>query len=128
MSLITVRNDLTFLDLTVQQVEHLNRTYDTDVPLVLMNSINTDDQTRKVLRKYKGRSQSACKMLLFTNHLKLHFTHIQIDRRVKIHTFLQSRYPRIHRETLMPIARDLNDDSWYPPGIALFFNFVSILN
>ena len=75
MSLITVRNDLTFLDLTVQQVEHLNQTYDTDVPLVLMNSVDTDDQTRKVLRKYKGRSQSACKMLLlFTNHLKLHFT------------------------------------------------------
>ena len=53
-SLIEVRNDLTFLDLTVQQIEHLNRTYDTDVPLVLMNSFNTDEDTQKVLLKYKG--------------------------------------------------------------------------
>lgn len=53
-SLIAVRNDLTFLDLTVQQIEHLNKTYDTDVPLVLMNSFNTDEDTQKVLRKYKG--------------------------------------------------------------------------
>jgi len=97
-SLIAVRNDLTFLDLTVQQIEHLNKTYDTDVPLVLMNSFNTDEDTQKVLRKYKG-----C--------------------RVKIFTFLQSRYPRIHKESLMPIARDLIDDSesWYPPGHGDFY-------
>ena len=36
-SVITVRNDLTFLDLTVQQIEYLNKTYDANVPLVLMN-------------------------------------------------------------------------------------------
>jgi len=97
-SLIPVRNDLTFLDLTVQQIEDLNKTYDTDVPLVLMNSFNTDEDTQKVLRKYKG-----C--------------------RVKIYTFVQSRYPRIHKESLMPIARDLNDDgdSWYPPGHGDFY-------
>ena len=35
--MIPVRNDLTFLDLTVQQIEYLNKTYDADVPLVLMN-------------------------------------------------------------------------------------------
>ena len=32
-SVIAVRNDLTFLDLTVQQIENLNKTYDSDVPL-----------------------------------------------------------------------------------------------
>ena len=32
-SVIAVRNDLTFLDLTVQQIENLNRMYDSDVPL-----------------------------------------------------------------------------------------------
>ena len=47
-SIIPVRNDLSFLDLTVQQIEHLNRTYDADVPLVLMNSFNTDEDTEKV--------------------------------------------------------------------------------
>ena len=39
-SVIAVRNDLTFLDLTVQQIENLNRTYDSDVPLSKQMLIN----------------------------------------------------------------------------------------
>jgi UTP--glucose-1-phosphate uridylyltransferase len=35
-STIVVRNDLTFLDLTVQQIEFLNKQYNTNVPLVLV--------------------------------------------------------------------------------------------
>ncbi|XP_078505559.1 UTP--glucose-1-phosphate uridylyltransferase isoform X2 [Lissotriton helveticus] len=95
-SLISVRNENTFLDLTVKQIEHLNKTYDTAVPLVLMNSFNTDEDTKKILQKY-----SHC--------------------RVKIYTFNQSRYPRINKESLLPIAKDLsysgeNAEVWYPPG------------
>uniref|UniRef100_A0AAY4DLF2 UTP--glucose-1-phosphate uridylyltransferase n=1 Tax=Denticeps clupeoides TaxID=299321 RepID=A0AAY4DLF2_9TELE len=105
-SLISVRNENTFLDLTVQQIEHLNKTYNTDVPLVLMNSFNTDEDTKKILQKY-------------THH------------RVKIHTFNQSRYPRINKESLLPVAKDMamtgeNGDVWYPPGhgdiYASFYN------
>ncbi|RXM28924.1 UTP--glucose-1-phosphate uridylyltransferase [Acipenser ruthenus] len=85
---------------------HLNKTYNTDVPLVLMNSFNTDEDTDKILQKY---------------------THC----RVKIHTFNQSRYPRINKESLLPIAKDMskmgdNADTWYPPGhgdiYASFYN------
>ena len=79
-----MRNDLTTLDLTVQQLEHLNRlvetaimmlteevnrTYNTDVPLVLMNSFLTEEDTARLVRKYSSL-------------------------RVTIHTFTQSRYPR----------------------------------
>ncbi|XP_029845714.2 UTP--glucose-1-phosphate uridylyltransferase isoform X2 [Ixodes scapularis] len=98
-SVIPVRNDLTFLDMTVQQMEHLNRTYNSAMPLVLMNSFNTDEDTSKVLRKYKGF-------------------------RVKIYTFLQSRYPRINRETLMPVASTLinpDPEAFYPPGHGDFY-------
>jgi UTP--glucose-1-phosphate uridylyltransferase len=99
-SVIPVRSDLTFLDLTVQQIEHLNKLYDADVPLVLMNSFNTDEDTQKVLRKYRGF-------------------------RIKIYTFMQSRYPRINKESLMPIATSLtsssNSESWYPPGHGDFY-------
>ena len=49
-----MRNDLTSLDLTVQQLEHLNTTYDTDVPLVLMNSFLTEEDTARLVRKYKA--------------------------------------------------------------------------
>ena len=52
--MISVRSGLNFLDLTVQQIEHLNKTYDVNVPLVLMNSFNTEDDTKKVLRKYNN--------------------------------------------------------------------------
>ncbi|XP_037962685.1 UTP--glucose-1-phosphate uridylyltransferase isoform X3 [Plutella xylostella] len=99
-SVIQVRNELTFLDLTVQQIEHLNKTYKCNVPLVLMNSFNTDEDTQKIIRKYKG--------------LKL-----------EIHTFNQSCHPRINRESLLPVAKDANvmDDieAWYPPGHGDFY-------
>ncbi|KAG1671434.1 UTP--glucose-1-phosphate uridylyltransferase [Nymphon striatum] len=98
-SIIPVRSDLTFLDLTVQQIEHLNKTYNTNVPLVLMNSFNTDEDTAKVLRKYKGFQ-------------------------VKIFSFNQSRYPRVNRETLMPIANCVDggyQEAWYPPGHGDFY-------
>lgn len=95
-SLISVRNENTFLDLTVQQIEHLNKTFSADVPLVLMNSFNTDEDTKKILQKYK-------------------------HHRVNIHTFNQSRYPRINKESLLPIAKNMgmsgeNAEAWYPPG------------
>ena len=72
-SVISVRSGLTFLDLTIQQLEvknfskkkivffynsflfffqQLNRTYGCDVPLVLMNSFNTHEETEKILQKY----------------------------------------------------------------------------
>ncbi|XP_067297040.1 UDP-glucose pyrophosphorylase 2a isoform X1 [Pseudorasbora parva] len=105
-SLISVRNENTFLDLTVQQIEHLNKSYNADVPLVLMNSFNTDEDTKKILQKYS-------------------------HHRVKIHTFNQSRYPRINKESLLPVATNMslkgeNEEAWYPPGhgdiYASFYN------
>jgi len=100
-SVIPVRSDLTFLDLTVQQIEHLNKTYKTSVPLVLMNSFNTDEDTQKVIRKYKGLQ-------------------------VEIYTFNQSCFPRINRESLLPVAKNCNIDvdleAWYPPGHGDFYD------
>lgn len=92
-SLIPVRSGLTFLDLTVQQIESLNKRYKADVPLVLMNSFNTDEDTEMILRKY-----ASCK--------------------VSIHTFNQNRYPRINKETLLPVPQRVNGEheGWYPPG------------
>ncbi|KAJ6935908.1 hypothetical protein NC652_010829 [Populus alba x Populus x berolinensis] len=47
-SVIEVRNGLTFLDLIVIQIESLNKKYGCSVPLLLMNSFNTHDDTQKV--------------------------------------------------------------------------------
>lgn len=91
-SVIRVRNDTTFLDLTVQRVEQLNKEHGCDVPLVLMNSFNTHEDTIKSIKKYD-------------------------KRQVKLYTFLQSKYPRINKDTLMP-----EPDEFYPPGHGDFYD------
>ncbi|CAI8047808.1 UTP--glucose-1-phosphate uridylyltransferase [Geodia barretti] len=98
-SLISVRNDSTFLDLTVQLIECLNKKHNSDVPLVLMNSFNTHEETQRVRFKY--------------------------DKRVDLHMFQQSYHPRVLRETLrpFPVNVDLKDGvSWYPPGHGDIYN------
>lgn len=98
-SLITVRDEFTFLDMHVKQLESLNNKHDCKIPLVLMNSFNTHDETSKVLRKY-------------------------IHVNVPIHSFQQSKYPRIYKESLRTIPKsvlDENWESWYAPGHGDFY-------
>ncbi|ANZ73090.1 BA75_01738T0 [Komagataella pastoris] len=92
-SVIEVREGQSFLDLSVRQIEYLNRTFDTDVPLLLMNSFNTDDDTHHLIQKYQGH-------------------------RIRIRTFNQSRYPRIFKDSLLPVPQSYDDslEAWYPPG------------
>lgn len=97
-SLITVRNDMTFLDISVRQIKFINSTYNCNVPLVLMNSFNTDDDIKRIEERYKGQ--------------------------VLFYTFCQSKFPRIEKETLLPFVTDPNcdnDSSWYPPGHGDFY-------
>jgi UTP--glucose-1-phosphate uridylyltransferase len=94
-SIIPVRAGLSFLDLTVQQIENLNKRYNADVPLVLMNSFNTDNETERLRPKYSGF-------------------------RVRILAFQQSNYPRLKKDSLLPMALTPNinakQEAWYPPG------------
>lgn len=92
-SAIEVRDGMTFLDLTVRQIEYLNSTHGVDVPLILMNSFNTDDETKRIIRKYSGH-------------------------KINLLTFNQSRYPRIMKESSQPMPRspDAPISLWYPPG------------
>lgn len=92
-SVIEVRNGLTFLDLIVMQIENLNSKYGCKVPLVLMNSFNTHDDTLKIVEKYTNSN-------------------------VDIHTFNQSQYPRLVVEDFLPLPckGQTGKDGWYPPG------------
>ncbi|KCV73311.1 UTP-glucose-1-phosphate uridylyltransferase [Fonticula alba] len=92
-SAIEVRSQMTFLDLTVRQIEFLNQTYGCDVPLILMNSFNTTDDTAKIIQKYKSHD-------------------------VRILTFNQSRYPRFNHESNAPCPNSFDSDKrmWFPPG------------
>ncbi|XP_031495700.1 UTP--glucose-1-phosphate uridylyltransferase [Nymphaea colorata] len=92
-SVIEVRNGLTFLDLIVMQIESLNNKYGCNVPLVLMNSFNTHDDTLKIVEKYTNAN-------------------------IQIHTFNQSQYPRLVVEDFLPLPckGQAGKDGWYPPG------------
>lgn len=101
-SAIEVRDGMTFLDLSVRQIEHLNEVNKTNVPFILMNSFNTDDETQRIIQKY-------------ANH------------NIQILTFNQSRYPRVGKESLLPIPRSATSDKsqWYPPGHGDIFDAIS---
>ncbi|CAM8924691.1 unnamed protein product [Rhodiola kirilowii] len=92
-SVIEVRNGLTFLDLIVIQIENLNKKYGCNVPLLLMNSFNTHDDTQKIVEKYS-------------------------ESNIEIHTFNQSQYPRLVVDDFTPLASKgvTGKDGWYPPG------------
>eukprot|EP01118_Nematostelium_gracile_P012608 TRINITY_DN4632_c0_g1_i1.p1 TRINITY_DN4632_c0_g1~~TRINITY_DN4632_c0_g1_i1.p1 ORF type:complete len:491 (-),score=114.56 TRINITY_DN4632_c0_g1_i1:6-1478(-) len=83
---------LTFLDCKVMHIEELNREYDVDIPLVLMNSFNTEEETLRRVQKYKSR-------------------------KVTIKTFNQNKFPLMFRDTLAMVASSESEDEfWYPPG------------
>mmetsp|Transcript_5211 Transcript_5211/g.9386 ORF Transcript_5211/g.9386 Transcript_5211/m.9386 type:complete len:574 (-) Transcript_5211:420-2141(-) len=92
---IEVRNSQSFLDMAVHQVEYLNTKHGVDVPLVLMNSIHTDEETKRILSRYENRH-------VFIRH------------------FRQSCFPRVNRSSLEPLATEgytpETEQFWYPPG------------
>uniref|UniRef100_A0A453MWK1 UTP--glucose-1-phosphate uridylyltransferase n=1 Tax=Aegilops tauschii subsp. strangulata TaxID=200361 RepID=A0A453MWK1_AEGTS len=94
-SVIEVRNGFTFLDLIVVQIEvgSLNKKYGSNVPLLLMNSFNTHDDTLKIVEKYANSN-------------------------IQIHTFNQSQYPRVVADEFLPWPSKgkTDKDGWYPPG------------
>ena len=94
-SALEVRQGVTFLDLTVRQVEYLNTLHGVDVPLILLNSFNTHDTTQQVLSRYDGHN-------------------------ITIHTLMQNCFPRINRAThqvipTKPFSQETAHE-WYPPG------------
>ncbi|KAI0074373.1 UTP-glucose-1-phosphate uridylyltransferase [Panus rudis PR-1116 ss-1] len=98
-SALEVKDGMSFLDLTVRQIEHLNTTHNVDVPLILMTSFNTHEDTLRIIKKYE-------------------------NQKLNIETFNQSRYPRIFKETLLPVPHSYEDDKskWYPPGHGDLYN------
>lgn len=87
-SLLRIKGELTFLDVIAHQAR------DADVPLVLMNSFNTHEDSLRALRRYRWLDEQE----------------VPLD-------FLQHKIPRIVQETLEPVtwAED-REREWCPPG------------
>lgn len=92
-SLVTVKNGLTFLDITVRQTLHLRQTYGARLPLVFMNSFSTQRETLAALAAYPALVQD-----------------VPLD-------FLHSKAPKIWQADLTPVVWPADPEKeWYPPG------------
>lgn len=92
-SLLPVKDGRTFLDIIVQQVLYLKNQHQSRLPLVLMNSFNTDEATSKALATYPELKQD------------IPFS------------FVQHKEPKIDVGTLMPAEwQKAPEKEWCPPG------------
>jgi len=95
-SLLRVRGELTFLELIFRQVEALREATGSPLPLLLMNSFSTDDDTRDALAKRERP---------FVNPAGLPVS------------FRQHRVPKIDPVTALPAeAPEAPESAWCPPG------------
>lgn len=93
-SLIKVKNDKSFLEISIDQIVALNQKYNVQIPLLLMESFNTVDETKNELKN------------------------LTKNKNIEIIQFEQAKCPRIYAETLLPVPESLNseNETWYPPG------------
>jgi UTP--glucose-1-phosphate uridylyltransferase len=93
-SLLPVKDDLTFLDVIARQVLYLRETYGGPVPLVLMDSFRTRDDSLERLATHPELSDGG----------------LPLD-------FLQHKVPRIRADDLTPVRWPAEPDlEWCPPG------------
>jgi UTP--glucose-1-phosphate uridylyltransferase len=93
-SLLVAKDGHTFLDLSVRQALTLRTQYDVALPLVLMNSFSTRDDTLAALSRHSGPAVDG----------------IPLD-------FLQNQEPKLRADDLTPVSWP--DDpalEWCPPG------------
>ncbi|MEX1020942.1 MAG: UTP--glucose-1-phosphate uridylyltransferase [Litorilinea sp.] len=91
-SLLPLKDNLTFLDIILRQMEHLRATTGARLPLVLMNSFSTQAATQAVLDARNWEQDIPA-------------------------TFLQHMLPKIRVDTLEPVTwPDDPQKEWCPPG------------
>lgn len=98
-SLVMVRDNKSFLDLILEQIEDLNQEWNQKIPLLLMNSFYTHQATLSHLETLKYSSE--------------------------VIAFQQNKFPRLNVETLSPLTSEKwGDEAYYPPGHGDFYQCV----
>ena len=92
-SLIEVKNGLTFLDIIARQILGYREKYNVNIPLVLMNSFKTDEDSKKFLNRYPN----------LASDIPL--------------SFFQHKFPKVLKENLSPGVWAIDPGcEWNPPG------------
>lgn len=93
-SALEIREGLTFLDIIARQVLALREKYDVELPLLLMNSFRTRDESLDILRRYP----------------ELAVDGLPLD-------FLQNAEPKLRADDLVPVEWPADRSlEWCPPG------------
>jgi UTP--glucose-1-phosphate uridylyltransferase len=93
-SALEVKDGLTFLDIIALQVLSLRERWGVELPLVLMNSFRTSDESLKILAKYPD----------------LPIDGLPLD-------FIQNAEPKLRPDDLMPVKWPRDPElEWCPPG------------
>lgn len=90
-SLIPIKGTLSFLSVMSKQIEFLRTKFGIEVPLLFMDSYNTQEDSQKEL-KLNGFKQTLRS------------------------SFLQHKVPRLDAKTYAPIQSKVEKDNWCPPG------------
>ncbi len=92
-SLIEVKDGLNFLDIIARQILNHREKHGIKIPLVLMNSFKTDEDSKKFLNRYPSLASDIPP------------------------SFLQHKFPKVLKEDLSPGSWPIEPDcEWSPPG------------
>ena len=101
-SLLPVKKGLTFLDIIANQILVIRKNTETNLPILFMNSFNTQKDTLNFLSKYHN----------------LPVEDLGLD-------FVQNKYPKIKRDGLTPLNNDDDKKNWNPPGHGEIYSVLS---
>jgi UTP--glucose-1-phosphate uridylyltransferase len=93
-SLLEVRNGLSFLDIISRQILSYRRKHGARLPVVFMNSFNTETDTLEALAPYDDLPVEGIPL-----------------------SFLQHKFPKVFQDGLLPVTWPTDTDlEWNPPG------------
>lgn len=101
-SLLPVKNNMTFLDIIANQILFIRKETDTKLPVLFMDSFNTQKDTLDFLKKYDS----------------LAIEDFGLD-------FLQNKFPKITQSELAPINLQDDKKKWNPPGHGEIYSALS---
>ncbi|MDA3812651.1 MAG: UTP--glucose-1-phosphate uridylyltransferase, partial [Candidatus Cloacimonetes bacterium] len=102
-TLLKIKGEHNFLDVIAQQILHLRKESGKNIPLLLMHSFNTQQDSLSYLEKYN----------------KLALPHIPLD-------FLQNKFPKIKISDLSPLKNENDNLNWNPPGHGEIYTALAI--
>ena len=88
-SSMEVKDNFSFLEITLKQIETLSKNCNKTIPLILMNSYSTDKKTKETLNRLNSKNVTC---------------------------IMQNKVPRLKLNNLEPIQTSNQQDEWCPPG------------